>query len=357
MKFFSHNYFWVFLFIFQMGFYKIIGNSENFIADFYLPFYLKFQSTYIKIFNVFPFSVGDFLYLISPLSLIFYLIRLCIYIRKKRLYWIKKSLKSLLLFCNVFIFCFYWFFGFLYYDTQLKRALSITTISMNELKLLATKYLIKTKELSYKTSISNIENQQNSLNDAVVLFKDSIVNLKIKSTKNVKKSMYSNALSYLGVAGYYNPFTAETQYNCNIPAHNIPFTLAHEKSHQLGFASENEANFIGFLIAKKSKDRSVQYSANFMALKYLLSQIYDKDSLFVKNCISNYSKKMKIDRAIEKQYFKEYQGKLTSVFSQVNDFYLKLNNQKGIESYNEFVTLLVYYEKKEALSKDKTSKK
>ncbi len=357
MKFFSRNYFWSFLLIFQVVFYKIIGNSENFMAHFYFPFYLKFQSTFIKIFNVSPFSVGDFLYLIFAFSLIYYLIRLCISIRKKRLYWIKKSLKSLLLFCNVFVFCFYWFFGFLYYDTQLKNTLSSTTISINELKSLATNYLIITKELSYKTSISNIENQQQSLNNAVVLFEDSIVNLKIKSTKNVKKSMYSNALSYLGIAGYYNPFTAETQYNYNIPAHNIAFTLAHEKSHQLGFASENEANFIGFLIAKKSKDKSVQYSANFMALKYLLSQIYDKDSLFVRNSIANYSKKMKMDRAIEKQYFKEHQGKLTSVFSQINDFYLKLNNQKGIESYNEFVTLLVVYEKKEALSKDKTSKK
>ena len=56
--------------------------------------------------------------------------------------------------------------------------------------------------------------------------------------------------SYSGFLGYYNPFTGEAQVNITAPHFVIPFTACHEMAHQLGYGSESEASFIGYLITK-----------------------------------------------------------------------------------------------------------
>ena len=63
--------------------------------------------------------------------------------------------------------------------------------------------------------------------------------------------MYSLPLSYMGYAGYLNPFTLESQVNSKIPTLNLITTLLHETAHQMGYASEKEANFIAYYSAIK----------------------------------------------------------------------------------------------------------
>jgi Zn-dependent peptidase ImmA (M78 family) len=68
-----------------------------------------------------------------------------------------------------------------------------------------------------------------------------------------------------GILGYYNPFTAESQYNPNIPATQLPFTLAHEMSHQLGYAREQEASFIAYLYSKKQIMRIYNIALSYIS--------------------------------------------------------------------------------------------
>ena len=70
----------------------------------------------------------------------------------------------------------------------------------------------------------------------------------------------------MGIKGYYNPFTNEANVNSRIPEILIPVTVYHELAHKKGFASESDANFIGFLNAYNNYDIDIQYSANFFAL-------------------------------------------------------------------------------------------
>ena len=79
-------------------------------------------------------------------------------------------------------------------------------------------------------------------------------------TPSVKASMFSYPGLYIGFGGYYNPFTGEAQVNTMDPLLGQPYTICHEIGHQLGYAKENEANFIGFLAAKSSPDPEFQYS-------------------------------------------------------------------------------------------------
>ena len=63
----------------------------------------------------------------------------------------------------------------------------------------------------------------------------------------------------MGYAGYLNPFTLEAQINTKIPKLNYIFTAAHEMAHQLGVASESEANFIAFYTCIKNLDPFIQF--------------------------------------------------------------------------------------------------
>lgn len=91
-----------------------------------------------------------------------------------------------------------------------------------------------------------------------------------------KPSVFGKIMSFTGILGYYNPFSAEAQYNKNLPSTQLPFTLAHESAHQMGFAREQEANFIGYLLGKNSKNSELRYSTNYYVLKSLLKNIEKK---------------------------------------------------------------------------------
>ncbi|HFX18122.1 MAG TPA: DUF3810 domain-containing protein, partial [Flavobacteriales bacterium] len=95
----------------------------------------------------------------------------------------------------------------------------------------------------------------------------------IKTTYKVaciKASMFSKQISYMGVSGYLNPFTGEAQVNKFYPKVFLPDIASHEVAHQLGFAPENEANFLGYLASTHQSDRYFKYSGNISALYYFL---------------------------------------------------------------------------------------
>jgi hypothetical protein len=77
---------------------------------------------------------------------------------------------------------------------------------------------------------------------------------------SVKPSLFSWPGVFLGFAGYYNPFSSEAQVNTRNPLFTQPYTTCHEIAHQLGYAKENEANFVGFLAARNSPDPTFRYS-------------------------------------------------------------------------------------------------
>ena len=152
-------------------------------------------------------------------------------------------------------------------------------------------------------------------------------------------------MSYTGILGYYNPFTAEAQYNSELPSTFIPFTTAHESSHQLGFAREQEANFVGYLMGVNSTNLDLRYSTEYFTLKSLLRFIVDEDPEFVKSVIKNYSPAMKRDRSYERSFIFRHQGWLDEFFGFTNNLFLQSNQQEGSVTYSYFIDLLLNYEK------------
>ena len=150
----------------------------------------------------------------------------------------------------------------------------------------------------------------------------------------------------MGFGGYLNPFTNEAQVNSLMPIYNLPMTSNHEMAHQMGFGSESECNFIGFLASIKNDDLYFKYSGYSSALKYCLSNWEARNPEILKKFLK------KVNVGILKNYeeseifWDEYETPIETFFKFVYDNFLKMNQQKdGLESYSKYVNLMVNYYK------------
>ena len=160
----------------------------------------------------------------------------------------------------------------------------------------------------------------------------------------MKKSLFSLPLTYMGFSGYINPFTNEANINYNIPSTSLIFVINHEIAHQLGIASEKDANFISYLMLISSDNEYLKYCGLSYALRLCLNELskldYDKYSYLLE----------KVNKGIIKDYveinkfWKNYEGKIEKVSKKSYDLYLKQNNiQSGIKNYNESISLILKY--------------
>jgi hypothetical protein len=147
-----------------------------------------------------------------------------------------------------------------------------------------------------------------------------------------------------GFPGYLNPFTNEAQVDILIPKYQLPSTASHEVAHQIGYAAENEANFIGMLACMHHPDPYFKYSGQVFALRYCLNEIYLRDqNRFLKlrervrpGIFKNFKE--------SQDFWNTYQNPLEPFFKNTYDGFLKANNQDGgIESYSYVVALIVNF--------------
>ena len=75
-----------------------------------------------------------------------------------------------------------------------------------------------------------------------------------------KVAPYSSFMLKYGATGIYSPFTGEHHVAWPGPPGVTAFTMAHERAHFAGFASENAANFVAFLTTWSSTSPEVRYS-------------------------------------------------------------------------------------------------
>ncbi len=337
--------FWAGLLLAQFLLFFILSKIKYAVLTFDKFFELQKQ-LHQKLFSSIPFSVGDLLYIILGVTLVISIFKI-----------IKKANQThyilrFLIGANIFYFIYQIFWGMLYFQPPLLDKLPKEEIKVEEIKRLTIKYLNLSKasrSLVQENSAGVFELQNIDEIKREILQNQANLPRFLSSKKgfqisSAKPSLFDNAMNYSGILGYYNPFTAEAQYNDNLPSTYIPFTLAHESSHQLGFAREQEANFIGYLSGKNAKNLDLKYSTEYYVLKSLLNSLVEKDESFVKKIIQQYSAGMKRDRFAEKEFQKRHEGFLDIFFGFVNDLFLKSNQQDGSITYSYFVELLVRYE-------------
>jgi hypothetical protein len=165
---------------------------------------------------------------------------------------------------------------------------------------------------------------------------------------SVKASLFGALGNHLGYTGYYNPFSAEAQLNDAIPRVLKPFVLCHEVAHQLGYAHESEANFVGFLAARSSKDSAFLYSAYFDMFLYANGALYAQDSAQSRRNLTLLDTAARRDLAELRAFRLRYQGPVERFIDVVYDRFLKWNRQpQGRASYSQVVRWLLAYRRKE----------
>lgn len=295
--------------------------------------------------SLFPFSIGDVLYIVLFIALVYSLV---LRFRKK-----KQPLLKLLVGVNIFYFIYQSFWGMTYFQPPIINLLPKEEPSINEAKTLAIKYLNLCKESRMQVSedsnrVFKIKNLSIVTSEILNQQRQLPLGLNSKITtdiSNFKPSIFSFIMNDTGILGYYNPFSAEAQYNPNLPDTYLPFTLAHESAHQLGYAREQEANFIGYLIGINSDNTELKYSTQYFVLKSLLNSLVDAEPQFVEKILSEYSDGMKRDRAYEKDFINKHTGLVSDFFGLTNHLFLKSNQQEGRVTYSYFIELLIKYER------------
>ena len=333
---------------------KWIGNNPSFVENYYSRgVYLYISSLLRILFGWMPFSFGDLIIVFFGLYLIYIIYKLV----STRFTNMVSKIFGITSFISIVYFLFYFLWGLNYFREPLNKNLEFKTTSYNNEELInLTKYLVTKLNQSHlaitkSDSISVIIPHSNQ--DIYLLAKkgyqklahdNSLFTYKYGKAKN---SLISVFQSYNGTSGYLNPFTGEAQVNRLIPKTILPTTTTHEMAHQIGFAAENEANFIGFLAALSNDDPYFKYSAYRMATRYVIFELYKRDKDTFEEIYKTLNKGILIDFKSSSDFWRTYKNPFEPFVKKGYNAYLKSNKQQeGIQSYNYVVDLLISYFKK-----------
>ncbi|MEY2835806.1 MAG: hypothetical protein RLZZ557_1468 [Bacteroidota bacterium] len=159
-----------------------------------------------------------------------------------------------------------------------------------------------------------------------------------------KSSLFGVIGNYMGYSGYFNPLSGEAQVNTHMPDFIQPFTGLHEVAHQLGYAKESEASFIGFLAAYHSGDSTFQYSASLEMFLFAQGALYRADSTKAKALKKALPPVAKKDLEAYRQFYLRYQGPVDDLTTWFYSRFLKWNNQpEGMHSYNRSMVYVLRY--------------
>ncbi len=191
----------------------------------------------------------------------------------------------------------------------------------------------------YRTGLNDMLKSIPSAYTALAAKEGLFQNVRIYAPKYV---LASEALSWAGISGIFIPFTAESNVNVHEPPLLTPTCAAHECAHAAGIARENEANFVGYLACMASGDMDLQYSAVMLALINCGNQVHALDKEAYRELYARYSDGVKRDLIAYSAYWDAYEGPVQEAMTEMNDGYLKHNQQEsGVKSYGEMVDLLL----------------
>ncbi|MBL7738957.1 MAG: DUF3810 domain-containing protein [Chitinophagaceae bacterium] len=308
------------------------------------------------LFGWLPFSIGDLFYGFLVLVIIFRTYRFFKLLFQKKLtrkYFASGLQQAIFFFLFVYVF-FNLLWGLNYNRLGIANQLDLKVkkYTLADLDTLTT--TIQDKLNQYASTAG--EEQRDSLNRKKRLFRESdkayayavtqFPFLRYES-KSIKPSLFSYLGNYLGFQGYYNPFSGEAQVNTTIPRFLEPFVTTHEVAHQLGYAKENEANFVAFLACRSFPSNGFKYSMYFDMYNYAIGEVRRRDTALARSFQQKLHPQVVNDINEYRVFLRRYRNPIEPIITWGYSHYLKANNQPaGKETYNEVVAWLIAYYKK-----------
>ncbi|WP_347374433.1 DUF3810 domain-containing protein [Aequorivita sp. Q41] len=334
----------------QVSFLQILKYFPEFVEKYYsLSFYPFLSKVSRFLFGWVPFSVGDIFYLLIAILAIRWL---CKNFYRLRFEPIRVLLDITAAFSIVY-FMFHILWGFNYYRLPLHKSLDLNSDYSYE-QLLSTTHRFIEK--------SNTMHQQLGFADSVKIAmpytQKEMLTMSLNGYKNlekefpqltysprsVKKSGWSLGLTYMGYSGYLNPFSGEAHVNNRITTYKFPVVGCHEEAHQIGYAAENEANFIATLATLNNDDPYIQYAGSIFTLRYLLNEVARNDETAYYDLLKTINPGILKSYQEMRDFWEGYENPFERFSKLFWDNFLKANNQsRGILSYNYMVALIVNY--------------
>ncbi|MEO6489713.1 MAG: DUF3810 domain-containing protein [Ferruginibacter sp.] len=319
-------------------------------------FYARFASILRDLFGNINFSIGDILYALFGAWLLWQTSRFLRFALRrsynKRELYVKFLYRLFVLFSSAYI-IFNIFWGINYNRKGIAWQLGLDNGRYTTDDLRSMNQVLVEKINTAKTELMNSKDVHPSDRELFKMVTEAYKKLSVRypflsyRPMSIKTSMWGWLGNYTGFTGYYNPFTGEAQVNTTVPTFLHSFVTCHEVAHQLGYAKEMEANFVGYLAASNSGNTLMHYSV------YLDLFIYSNRNL-------NYA-----DSAAAGRYRKEL---LPAVIKDLRDWadfnrrhenwaepvvrwlygkYLQGNKQPGgVLSYDEVTGFLIAFYKK-----------
>ena len=311
------------------------------------------------IFGWIPFSIGDVLYSALIIYLIWKIVKLIRLLFQKKVTWNsfgRGALKFLLVFLSIYI-VFNLIWGLNYNRAGIRSQINIKREKYSREELIAVNEIILAKINACKESVINnkVEYPTNGelylKTDLAYEHANHVYSFLKYSHKSIKTSFFGWLGNYMGFTGYYNPLTGEAQVNTTVPDFLKPYICVHEVAHQLGYAKENEANFVGYLVASTSNDSSLLYSTYFDLFLYANRNLYMVDSAQAHYFSKQLNPAVKNDIRVLRTYLEKYENPIEPAIRWMYGKYLQANEQpSGVMTYNEVIAdLIAYYRKYKTL--------
>ncbi|NLY45648.1 MAG: DUF3810 domain-containing protein [Tissierella sp.] len=328
------------------------ANYPNLVENFYSATAYPYIAKLLGFLSgIIPFSIGEILFVLMVLFIIIAIITIIL----KPGFILNNPRKifhyAIRLLASVYVlFYFLWGFNYFRQDYLILANINHSPTTYSELKELTAIMIEKTNEMREllpedENGIllieENLQQLGNIANDGFKNYKVGDIDLGGKYGR-IKPVFLSKYMSYTGITGIYIPFTSEPTINTDIPNQSLLSTISHEMAHQRGFAKEDEANFIAYKANINNPDERFQYSGYYLAMNYLMNEVYIESRDDYMLLYTELSDSVKRDLEFAGEYWKTKEGRLRKSVNNMNDTYLKANNQEdGVRSYNGVVRLLL----------------
>lgn len=329
---------------------KLLSQYPEFVEQYYSNgLYPVISKVFRFTLGWLPFSFGDFVYAFAIVYIIRWFYKNRLRLRRDTKHWLIDIASALAIIYGAF----HLFWGMNYHRLPLHKSLNIENEYTTEQLVEVTKKLIKKSNLLHAQITKN-----DTLKVDIPFSKSDIFKMTPKGYDNlkntfpsleyyptsIKKSLFSYPLTYMGFSGYLNPLTNEAQVDGLIPVYKFPTTSAHEVAHQLGYAAENEANFIGCLATINHDDIYIKYTGYTFGLRFCLNEIYRRDEALYEQIVKTVNTGVLKNYKEVRDFWEAHQNPTEPLFKLFYGNFLKANKQsKGMQSYNYVVALLVNY--------------
>lgn len=336
------------------GLIFIWGLSSHLTESWYSGGLYPILSVVLRFFSsVFPFAVGDFLYLLLTGYMIWKVFSFLKQLYQKKLRPEHRVLIPLRLlnFLLLLYIAFKLLWGLNYSRPSVSSTLGIghKKYTVSELVLLGNFLINRINELQQiKANMPAEQKKAYSIKELKQRAKLAYDQLAQKqaffkyTNPSVKPVLNSWMITKIGIEGYYSPPSGEANVNMRIPGTELPFITCHEIAHQIGVAREDEANLIGYLVSTNSADPNFRYSGYYSILRNVLFEVRIKSPEDYKKLYQSINAATLLNYKQDREFWKRYNGDMVNYFGAAFDNFLKLNNQKkGLDSYQDIV-LWVY---------------